>query len=59
MAIETPEGFDLLVSIPCPKLEYSVLGTCYVALSLPESVLSSTGTHLILPKKNFFLNCDY
>ena len=43
VAVEPPEGFDVLVSIPCEKLEYSVLGTIYVALSLPESVLSSTG----------------
>ena len=43
VAVEAPEGFDILVSIPSPKLEYSVPGTCYVALSLPESILSSTG----------------
>ncbi|XP_057372762.1 coatomer subunit gamma-2-like [Daphnia carinata] len=44
VAVEAPEGFDILVSIPCDKLEYNVLSSCYVALSLPESVLSSTGT---------------
>ena len=48
VAVEAPEGFDILLSIPCQKLEYSVMGTCYVALSLPESVLSSTGTCLFI-----------
>lgn len=48
VAVEAPEGFDVLFSIPCPKLEYNVQGTCYVALSLPESVLSSTGNVLFL-----------
>lgn len=43
VAVEAPEGFDVIVTIPCPKLEYSILGTCYVALSLPDSMLNSTG----------------
>jgi len=38
------EGFEVLVSIPCPKLEYSVPGVCYVSLEIPESILSCTGS---------------
>jgi len=37
------EGFEILDSIPCPKLEYSVPGVCYVSLEIPESILSCTG----------------
>ena len=41
------EEFDILLAIPCPKLEYSVPGVCYVALEIPESIPSCTGKLLI------------
>lgn len=43
MAVEPSEGFDIVVSIPCEKLEYNVPATSYVAVSLPDSVLACTG----------------
>lgn len=48
MVVEPPEGFDIVVSIPCEKLEYNLPGTSYVALSLPESVLACTGTSFLV-----------
>lgn len=47
VAVEPAEGFDLLLSLPCAKLEYNVTGTCYVALSMPESILSCTGMSFV------------
>jgi len=47
-AVEAPEGFEVLVSIPCDKLEYNITGTCYVAVALPDSILASTGSFLFL-----------
>lgn len=46
VVVEPAEGFEIVVSVPCEKLEYNVLGTCYVALTLPEAVLACTGTAL-------------
>jgi len=43
-AVEAPEGFEVLVSVPIAKLEYNICGTCYVAVAMPDSIVASTGT---------------
>ena len=51
-AVEAPEDFEVLVSVPIAKLEYNICGTCYVAVAMPDSIVASTGSSLT-SKENF------
>ncbi|XP_042231266.1 LOW QUALITY PROTEIN: coatomer subunit gamma-2-like [Homarus americanus] len=38
------DGWDVEVSLPCPSLPYSQLGSCYALLPIPEDIMATTGT---------------
>lgn len=37
------EGWAVQVSLPCPSLPYSQLGSCYTLLPIPEDIMATTG----------------
>jgi len=42
--LELGEGWELLASVPAPRLEYSVCGTIYLVLAMPEDVSECTAS---------------
>ncbi|CAG0916802.1 unnamed protein product [Notodromas monacha] len=44
VALEAPEGWEILAEVPCPRLEYNVSGTVYIVLRMPEEISECLGS---------------
>jgi len=42
--LELQEGWELVTTLPCPRLEYNVTGTTYSLLKLPHDLMATVGS---------------
>ena len=37
------DGFEVVATLPCARLEYNVTNTCYTLIQLPEDLMATVG----------------
>ncbi|KAF0308268.1 Coatomer subunit gamma-2 [Amphibalanus amphitrite] len=42
--LEAADGFEVVATLPCARLEYNVTNTCYTLIKLPDDLMATVGS---------------